>query len=51
MPTTGAQAATADPIEHVVLLLLENRSFDQMLGCFKEVYPDLEGIDRQLNRA
>lgn len=34
-----------DPIKHVVLLLLENRSFDQMLGCFKEVYPDLEGID------
>jgi phospholipase C len=28
-----------------VLLLLENRSFDQMLGCFKEVYPDLDGID------
>jgi phospholipase C len=36
---------TSDPIKHVVLLLLENRSFDQMLGCFKEVYPDLDGID------
>jgi phospholipase C len=22
-------------IRHVVLLILENRSFDQMLGCFK----------------
>jgi phospholipase C len=34
-----------DPIKHVVLLLLENRSFDQMLGCFQEDYPNLEGID------
>jgi phospholipase C len=35
-----------DPIRHVVVLLLENRSFDQMFGCFSEVYPDLDGIDR-----
>jgi phospholipase C len=34
-----------DKIEHVVVLILENHSFDQMLGCLKEVYPDLEGID------
>jgi phospholipase C len=34
-----------DPIKHVVLLLMENRSFDQMLGCFQEIYPNLEGID------
>jgi phospholipase C len=33
-----------DPIEHVVLLMLENRSFDQMLGCLQEVHPLLEGI-------
>lgn len=32
-------------IKHVVLLLMENHSFDQMLGCFKSVYPDLEGLD------
>ena len=36
---------TADPIKHVVVLILENHSFDQMLGCFKQVYPELEGID------
>jgi phospholipase C len=36
----------ADPIQHVVCLLLENRSFDQMLGCFSEIYNDLDGIDR-----
>jgi phospholipase C len=35
----------ADPIKHVVLLLLENHSFDQMLGCFNQVYPELEGVD------
>lgn len=34
-----------DPIKHVVMLILENHSFDQMLGSFKEIYPDLEGID------
>ncbi|MBI3507715.1 MAG: hypothetical protein HY059_23015 [Proteobacteria bacterium] len=34
-----------DPIRHVVVLMLENHSFDQMLGCFQSVYPKLEGID------
>jgi phospholipase C len=34
-----------DEIKHVVVLILENHSFDQMLGCMKAVYPDLEGID------
>ena len=34
-----------DPIKHVIVLCLENRSFDQMLGCFKEKFPDLDGID------
>jgi phospholipase C len=34
-----------DPIRHVVHLILENRSFDQMLGCMKAVYSDLDGID------
>ena len=34
-----------DPIKHVVVLMLENRSFDQMLGCMQQVFPGLEGID------
>jgi phospholipase C len=34
-----------DSIKHVILLLLENHSFDQMLGCFQQVYEDLDGID------
>jgi phospholipase C len=38
------QQRPADPIKHVVLLIFENHSFDQMLGCFRKVYPGLEGI-------
>ena len=34
-----------DPIEHVVVLMFENHSFDQMLGCFQDVYPSLAGVD------
>jgi phospholipase C len=33
-----------DPIEHVIVLMLENRSFDHMLGAFQQVYPTLAGI-------
>jgi phospholipase C len=36
---------TTDPIKHVVLLMMENHSFDQMLGCLQEEYPDLDGVD------
>jgi phospholipase C len=34
-----------DRIEHVVVLMFENNSFDRMLGCMKAVYPTLEGVD------
>ncbi len=34
-----------DPIEHVVVLMLENRSFDQMLGAFQTVHDGLDGVD------
>ena len=34
-----------DPIKHVIVLMFENHSFDRMLGCFKAVYSDLEGVD------
>ncbi|MFL5330028.1 MAG: alkaline phosphatase family protein [Gemmataceae bacterium] len=37
--------AATDPIQHVIVLMLENRSFDQMLGILKVEYPELEGID------
>ncbi len=36
--------AQNDPIRHVVLLLMENHSFDQMLGCLDEVHEDLDGV-------
>lgn len=36
--------SASDPIKHVVVLMLENHSFDQMLGCFRAIYPQLEGI-------
>ncbi len=33
------------PIEHVVVLMIENACFDRMLGCMTEVHPGLEGVD------
>ena len=35
----------ASPIEHVVVLMMENAAFDRMLGCMTDVHPALEGID------
>lgn len=38
--------ASADPVRHVILLMFENHSFDQMLGCFQSVFPnEVEGVD------
>ena len=34
-----------DPIKHVVLLMMENRSFDHMLGALGSVFPGLDGVD------
>ena len=36
-----------DPIKHVVVLMLENRSFDHMLGALTAVYPQLEGVPQR----
>jgi phospholipase C len=33
-----------DPIEHVVVLMLENRSFDHMLGACAQINPEIDGI-------
>ena len=35
----------SDPIEHVVVLMMENRSFDHMLGYMKQIYAGIAGID------
>jgi len=40
-----------DPFDHVIVLMFENRSFDQMLGSFNTAYPDLNGIDRAAPRT
>lgn len=34
-----------DPIQHIVVLMLENNSFDRMLGCMSWLYPELDGVD------
>lgn len=33
-----------DPIKHVVLLMMENRSFDHMLGALQAVNPEIDGV-------
>ncbi|MDA4120157.1 MAG: phospholipase, partial [Thaumarchaeota archaeon] len=43
--TMNPQQRPDDPVKHVVLLVFENHFFDQMLGCFKQVYPELDGVD------
>ena len=35
----------APPIEHVVVLMMENAAFDRMLGCMTEVHAGMEGVD------
>lgn len=45
--TDTIPTVTNDPIRHVVVLMLENHSFDQMLGDTTRIYPDVEGIPRQ----
>lgn len=34
-----------DPIKHVVVLMMENHSFDQMLGSLTKSCPGLDGVD------
>ncbi len=36
--------AEHDPIKHVVVLMMENRSFDHMLGGMSEIDPNVEGV-------
>lgn len=36
--------APSAPIEHVVVLMLENRSFDHMLGFLKQANPEINGL-------
>lgn len=38
-----------DSLKHIVVLMMENRSFDHMLGSLKAVNPNIEGITDQLS--
>jgi phospholipase C len=41
----GAPPATpGDPIRHVIVLMLENRSFDHAIGALQSVMPALDGV-------
>ena len=33
------------PIIRVVVLMMENHSFDRVLGWMKKQYPNIEGVD------
>lgn len=37
--------AIANPIKTVVVLVMENRSFDHMLGWMKKLNPEIDGVD------
>src|SRR5580692_803269 len=41
-------SAKTDGIDHVVLLLLENHSFDQMLGSLQQVFSEVDGVTPEL---
>ena len=34
-----------DALKHIVVLMMENRSFDHMLGSLKAVNPQIDGVD------
>src|SRR6202035_4977096 len=42
---TNGPTLAADPIGHVVVLMLENQSFDRVLGCMKAINADIDGAD------
>jgi phospholipase C len=43
-PDSDDEARSARPIEHVVVLMLENRSFDTMLGWLYPERPEFDGL-------
>lgn len=41
---SGSATLPSDPIKHVVVLMLENRSFDHMLGGITRLDPSVDGV-------
>ena len=44
-------AAPQDPIQHVIVLMMENNSFDRKLGDAHQKKPDIDGVDREHPRS
>jgi len=42
---TPLASAADSRIEHIVVLMLENRAFDHMLGYLKQVNPEIDGLN------
>ncbi|KAK6141753.1 hypothetical protein DH2020_024504 [Rehmannia glutinosa] len=42
---SGHHYSAASPIKTVVVLVMENRSFDHMLGWMKKLNPEINGVD------
>lgn len=38
-----------DSLKHIVVLMMENRSFDHMLGSLQAVNPNIDGVTDQLS--
>src|SRR3954452_10090748 len=51
MVLSSDAASGIDPIKHVIVLMLENHSFDQMLGCFQSLFSELDGVDAENPRS
>ncbi|KAK1279215.1 hypothetical protein QJS04_geneDACA016566 [Acorus gramineus] len=43
--TSSSSAAPTGPIKTIVVLVMENRSFDHMLGWMKRLNPSINGVD------
>jgi phospholipase C len=41
---TGKGVGGGNPIEHIVVLMLENRAFDHMCGFLKRLNPTIDGL-------
>src|SRR5215470_1854731 len=42
-------ATGLDQLKHIVVLMMENRSFDHMLGSLKAVNPAIDGVTDQMS--
>ncbi|MGB8064456.1 MAG: alkaline phosphatase family protein [Candidatus Sulfotelmatobacter sp.] len=38
-----------DSLKHIVVLMMENRSFDHMLGSLQAVNPNIDGVTDQFS--